>query len=147
MNARLKSLFSFSGRSSRLGYWRGQLLLALLLAGVWVATLFAVMATPFGAVLGLLGLPLIVLAAAIATRRLHDRNKGMAWLAVFWLAPFLCYMLAEVLSEHEGAAILATAPLSLAGFGLSVWGLIEIGFLRGSVAANRFGEPPPVRRI
>lgn len=139
---RLKPLFTFEGRAARVTYWRRQVLISLLLAVVWVAILFAIMAGQPGAFLAVFLLPVLALSVSIALRRLHDRDKGWPWLALFWLGPFGCFVAAEMLTGYgETAAVAALVPL-LAGAGLALWATVEIGFLRGTSGPNRFGPEP-----
>ena len=37
---------------------------------------------------------------------------------------------------------LVSFPLSLAGLVVAVWGLVELGFLRGTVGPNQYGPDP-----
>lgn len=143
-------VLAFRGRLSRLGYWRWQLALVLITAAI---TFGAVALTMNGAprwVAALAFAPMIVAVAAAAgviARRLHDRGRAAWWLLVFVIAPWGLAALSVLLAERSlpddpagfGPAILAA---SLASIALNVWGFVEIGLLRGSADANRFGPPP-----
>ena len=37
--------------------------------------------------------------------------------------------------------------LGLAGFGISIWALVELGFLRGTVGPNQYGPDPLEGRV
>jgi uncharacterized membrane protein YhaH (DUF805 family) len=142
---RLQRLFSLSGRSSRLDYWRVQRDLTLAAAIVLCLT---VLATQLGGWLGgapflLLG-PIQVAGVCVAVRRLHDRNRRGGWLLVFWLAPYALIATASALSSgHGGWGLLASPLMSLAGLFLYAWGWIELGFRRGARGFNAFGAPSP----
>jgi uncharacterized membrane protein YhaH (DUF805 family) len=133
-------LFSFKGRVNRVAYWR-----LAILSGLFVAVLFAgsyVLASAgLPAWLPLLLLPfLLVPAVSVPVKRLHDRNKSGWWLLVFSGAPFALNGVVEWWGDdaRKAWAVLAAALTSL---GLSIWGLVEIGFLRGTPGPNRYGEP------
>jgi uncharacterized membrane protein YhaH (DUF805 family) len=79
-------------------------------------------------------------AFAIGIRRLHDRNKN-GWLVVlFYVAPSI---LGGIANTSEQAAV--SFVLGLASFVISIWGLVELGFLRGTVGPNKYG-PDPLQR-
>lgn len=140
----LMSYLSISGRLRRRDYWRRTLaVLGILLAGSLLAYLFrdgneiaVLMLAAVGAISMVVG---IVVTIASAVRRLHDRNKSGWWLLLFLFLPTLLNTLAGA-GGDEGAAF------ALIGLPFSIWGLIEIGILRGTIGPNRFGEdplPPP----
>ena len=141
---RLKSLFSFGGRTSRLGYWRIQLAIAAMIAIIWVATIFVAMEAGHLAVIPLsLLLPVLLVGLAVAVRRLHDRDKGAWWLVPFWLLPSACFAIAQFLTEQTGDGGLAAVGALLAGLAFNVWAFVEIGCRRGTPGPNRFGPVPP----
>jgi uncharacterized membrane protein YhaH (DUF805 family) len=113
---------------------------------VLVAGNFAVIA--LGRVGGLVFaafLPILAINLAAALRRLHDRNKGVGWLLLFQFGPLASGGVAQLLAASASAAAqLAAALVALGSLGLSLWSLIEIGFLRGSSTPNRFGDPVTV---
>ena len=139
-------LFSFRGRASRLTYWRTALLCIALGALVVTAGYFAVIAIgpPGGLVFAALA-PILLINLSVALRRLHDRGKGIGWLLLFQFGPLVTSALAQQLARAVSPILqLGSLPLSLISLGLSLWGLVEIGFLRGQPAANRFGDPAGV---
>ena len=105
----LQILFSFQGRIPRKAYW---------LYGVLALLLFSVLATLLLGIVGLQGRKaeavanaLIVWPAlAVAVKRWHDRDKS-GWWVLINLIPIVGV----------------------------IWSLVENGFLRGTVGANRFG--------
>jgi uncharacterized membrane protein YhaH (DUF805 family) len=72
---------------------------------------------------------------ALGAKRLHDRNKSAWWLALFWLLPGVL----QGIGEQIGTAGIV---LSIAAFAISIWGLVELGFLRGTVGPNQYGPDP-----
>jgi uncharacterized membrane protein YhaH (DUF805 family) len=138
-------LFSFSGRLNRKPYWLTTLCIVLVLLVVMVLA-FAMggagLATGDFSGLGVLliivvlaYIPLLWIGLAISAKRLHDRNKSAWWLVLFYLVPAIL----QGVGEQIGTAGII---LTLAGFGISIWALVEIGFLRGTVGPNQYGPDP-----
>ena len=80
--------------------------------------------------------------AAVTVKRLHDRNKAWWWIVVFIFAPDALFGLAEVLADSETANESALFAIQFAALALAAWGAVELGFLRGTAGANRFGPDP-----
>src|SRR5688572_6407702 len=132
-------LFSFSGRLNRKPYWLTTLCIILVLFVVMILV-FAMggagLATGDFSGLGVLliiivlaYIPLLWIGLAISAKRLHDRNKSAWWLVLFYLVPAILQGVGEQLGT-------AGIILTLAGLGISIWALVEIGFLRGTVGPN-----------
>lgn len=82
-------------------------------------------------------LALIWIGLALGIKRLHDRDKSGWWLLLFYFVPSVL--------ETIGAAILGSGAMFILGSigaGISIWGLIEIGFLRGTSGQNSYGPDP-----
>lgn len=130
----LNLYFNVRGRISRSRYWLG--MLGVLAA---IAAMFAIIwltAYP------LLALPLILFVFVsvyiLAIKRLHDRGKSGWWTLLFLLVPGTFDRLSNRLTDGEPlwwVLVLAAAALSL-------WGLIEVGFLRGTDGDNDYGPDP-----
>jgi uncharacterized membrane protein YhaH (DUF805 family) len=138
----LLKYMSFHGRANRQRYW----LTALSLVGlIFVSAMVAVMPTavPLLAVVIIpVWVALFVAVFANAARRLHDRNKSAWWLLLFYVVPTILGMPAELADgTSEGFQGLA-ALLALVGLPFSIWGLVEMGFLGGTLGPNRFGDDP-----
>jgi uncharacterized membrane protein YhaH (DUF805 family) len=142
-------LWSFEGRINRQPYWLASLAtviaLSALVGFVFSSTGVGVFA---GDLTGGLGVALLILAAsipfiwiglALGAKRLHDRNKSAWWLLVFYVLP-------SVLERAAGYVGGAALVLGLASFAISIWALVELGFLRGTSGANRYG-PDPLARV
>jgi uncharacterized membrane protein YhaH (DUF805 family) len=132
-------LFSFRGRLSRLPYWIGTLISVVVMAGVMVL-LSSQVHTISGwgiAVCALLFAMMLWAVLALASKRLRDRGKGFGWLAFYLLLPPAI----EFLGGTTGSYGIAIA-VSLVSIGISIAGLIDMGFLRGTRGANRFGGDP-----
>jgi uncharacterized membrane protein YhaH (DUF805 family) len=78
-----------------------------------------------------------VSALAIGIKRLHDRDRSGWWILLFYFGPSV--LAAAQASTDAGFASLI---LGLGTFVISVWCLVELGFLRGTRGPNRFGPDP-----
>ena len=146
-------LFSFSGRLNRKPYWLTTLAMIAILIVVAVVLIIVVaggaaMSGNSGPAAGLAGLglglillmiviyiPLLWVGLALGAKRLHDRNKSAWWLVLFWLVPAIL----QGVGEQIGTAGIV---LSIGAFAISIWGLVELGFLRGTVGPNQYGPDP-----
>lgn len=138
---------SFGGRISRATYWQAGLaiLAYLLLLFVVMAAFLSGGDAPLperilGVALpvGILALPALYASFAIGLKRLHDRDKSGWWMLPFYVLPGLLDQWSRQLGEDAGAGL----AVSLASFALSLWAIVEFGFLRGTRGANRFGADP-----
>ena len=140
-------MFGASGRINRAKYWvstikfsfAGLLVAVILFTAAGVAALLLIVV----AVVTLI--PWLLWGFAITTERLHDRDKSAWWLVVFYLVPGVLGQLAKAawLAGTAGTALYYV--LALAGFALTIWGFVEIGFLRGTAGSNRYGPDPLLR--
>jgi uncharacterized membrane protein YhaH (DUF805 family) len=159
----LHLLFGFSGRINRGRFWLGVLLWIVF----WIIAFIVILVAGL-AILGVNitngSLPntdepakivklildyvvlFILLAAfsiaswvsglAIGIKRLHDRDKSGWWIVLFYvLPPFL----AGGGNQTEGGT---SGGLALISAVLYIWGLVWLGFLRGTRGPNRFGPDP-----
>ena len=81
-------------------------------------------------------------ALAIGIKRLHDRDRSGWWIVVFYFGPAV---LAAAQNSSDG--VLAWLVLGLGAFAVSIWSLVELGFLRGTSGPNRFGPDPLKREV
>lgn len=79
----------------------------------------------------------IWIGLAAAVRRLHDRAKPGWWSLPLWVAPHLLFGIGVV--ALQGNAGLATI---IASFALFLWGIIELGGLKGTAGPNAYGPDP-----
>lgn len=145
---KINGLLSFRGRASRLDYWRWFLLSSVLSGLLFAVSAFvALTEAPGSKILAgglLLGIVMLLWpAVAVGVRRLHDRNRPWWWIAVFGLLPFSLDVVA--MNGFPPSLAIIQPLLMLAGLAVSVWGLVDMGFLRGTRGPNRFG-PEPSRR-
>jgi uncharacterized membrane protein YhaH (DUF805 family) len=142
-------LFSPRGRINRAKYWLFVLVsiaimvvLIAIMSVVWAGRLYdsrGGAGFPGGAmiVVGIVYLALVIVGIFVGIKRLHDRDKSGWWLLVFYLAPMVLSWISAILSRNGIGIVLA-----LASFAISIWALVELGCLRGTVGPNRYGPDP-----
>ena len=130
--------FGFSGRANRAKYW---LVAAVNVAIMAVLTVLAIVgdAPVLWIVFIIVILVLMVSSVAVSIRRLHDRGKSGWWVLVFIFVPGLLQGIGSRLGDPVPMMI-----LGLADFAVSIWALVELGFLRGTQGDNAYG-PDPLR--
>jgi uncharacterized membrane protein YhaH (DUF805 family) len=150
----LAFFFGFRGRINRTKYW-----LALLIFVVAdVALLLLGLAFGNGAIFHLFSYPinLAIFASSLAVgvKRLHDRDRSAWWLFVFYFAPGLFALPALALmwgamgsfGDARDVSLFLLRLCLVGAFALAIWGLVEMGFLRGTTGYNRFGPDPLAER-
>lgn len=135
--SRILPYFSFQGRANRQPYW----LTALsLVGGMLLASLLAYAVPLAGIVMaGLVYLACLVVGLSVAVRRLHDRGKTGWWLLPMYLPLILVSALGALVQASPGEPNVVFSALTLP---FSIWILVELGCLRGTVGPNRFGPDP-----
>jgi uncharacterized membrane protein YhaH (DUF805 family) len=129
------SLFlSFRGRIGRTQWWLG-MLVVVLVAAVMLAIAFwgnaPIFALPFI-------LFVFVSIYALAVKRVHDRGRSGWWVLVFIFVPGVLDRITDRLTEESPLWWV----LVLIGSALTIWGLIELGFRRGTEGTNDYGPDP-----
>lgn len=133
-------LFSFEGRVNRAKYW----LVALVTIGLSIAIAFLLIAVALNSIAGFSVLALLILiptyvGVVVGVKRLHDRNKSGWWLLLYYLVPGILTGIAG--DSYEGTNL----ALNVVGHAISLWALIDLGFLRGTAGPNDYG-PDPLER-
>ena len=156
---------SFEGRLNRKPFWLGILLLVAisividLAFVVYLAVRFGVpesadvsewalwqnnLASQVKLANFVLQLVLLYPSAALMVKRLHDRNRP-GYFAVFGLAPGLLYNLVDIAgstSSDPAEMNLLEIVLLIVTIAVGIWFFVELGCLRGTVGANRYGPDP-----
>jgi uncharacterized membrane protein YhaH (DUF805 family) len=141
---KLKRLMSLQSRANRKTYWLIMLTQILsifgIVAAVAICTGFLVSASNgvWFVILFPVTLFLIWIGFAAVIRRLHDRDMSGWWILFFYVVPNILSSAVDKNSNLNGAQVL----VMVAAFVISVWGLVEIGFRRGTPGPNRFGPMP-----
>lgn len=130
--------FGFNGRANRAKWWLVTVVNVLIIAvltGVAVVGGSPALWIVFIVVLLVIWYSSVV----IAIKRLHDRRKPGWWVLVFIIAPGVLQGIGGRLGDPVPMMI-----LGVAGFAISIWALVELGFLRGTPGDNAYG-PDPLR--
>jgi uncharacterized membrane protein YhaH (DUF805 family) len=141
----LRLFFSFRGRVNRARFWLVSVTW-FILGGVldYVWSVSGAADVPVGrnhlvdAALVAIMLPPLASCLAVGVTRLHDRNKTAWWMLVFYLCPPIIETFAQ-LADLDSALMVNLMVLS--GI-VTVWAVVELGCLRGTVGANRYGPDP-----
>jgi len=147
--------FGFEGRINRAKCWRVMALNSLCLL-TFVLFVWLNLGVSFGSADAKSGIPLSIAVlfgtlgpaliasmwcfAAIAIKRLHDRDRSGWWMVVFFIVPPLLDKVCDLLGNPAAAFV-----VSLASAGLSLWAFVEIFYLKGTQGPNRFGSDPLAR--
>lgn len=136
--------FSFRGRLNRAKYWTITVVnLAVLFVLFFIG--YATGSMKAFAVAGIAFIPVFVSGLAIAVRRLHDRNKSAWWLLLFYLLPVVLHAVRdELMRFHETTAFFLAFACAVLSAIISIWALVELGFLRGTNGPNRYGPDPVI---
>lgn len=128
---------TFTGRINRAKYWIAVICCAVFLLAVVGVTITVASSidTVFRAAL-IAYVPLIYVGVVTGIKRLHDRNKSGWWIVLLYGGPMLLSWIGAVISNSAGIFI------QLIGLIISLWGLVELGFLRGTIGSNRYGPDP-----
>jgi uncharacterized membrane protein YhaH (DUF805 family) len=128
-------LFNFSGRINRAKYW----IAAAIYFAVIVIAVLLFFVFGFGAlyyvVVVVLYIAILISGIAVGIKRLHDRDKSAWWLLLFYVVPGV---LGGIGMAAGGWHWLFDVP----SWAISLWALIEFGFLRGTSGANQYGPDP-----
>ena len=119
-NAIKKDYFSFDGRINRQPFWMRTLMLwVAIFVLAMIGALLMTIAGDSSVVAGIVGLvaivayiPLLIAALSLNIRRCHDRGRA-GWFLILSVVPIV-----------------------------SIWYLIEIGFLPGTPGSNEYGDDP-----
>lgn len=129
-------LFGFHGRINRAKFWLSIVVLIAAMTSIIVAILVTLPPGVAAVALWLAMIAALYVGTATAAKRLHDRDRNAGWMAVFFGAP-------AVLESIAASGIEAIGPaLSFTAVAITAWALVELGFLRGTAGATRFGPDP-----
>jgi uncharacterized membrane protein YhaH (DUF805 family) len=146
-------LFSFRGRINRAKYWLA--LLVFLVADIVLELVGWALGdgVTFQLLSFVVNLAVFIATIAVCIKRLHDRDRSVWWLLLFYGGPgvviiiglFIFWAAADAVAMTAAWASLGLRLCLLGGFALVIWGFVEIGCRRGTAGYNRFG-PDPLKR-
>ncbi|WP_039974650.1 DUF805 domain-containing protein [Vibrio jasicida] len=130
-------LFSFQGRIGRKTYWMWNIIYYIMILGfgAGISKLFPAFSY---ILLPIFLLILLIPDLAITTKRWHDRNKSIYWLALN--IPLIIGRVATPMT-NPAAQDPSTPQMMVASISLicGLWILVECGFLKGTVGQNNYG--------
>jgi len=127
-------LFSFQGRINRAKYWIAVVVYGSLLIAIFGLGFYFHFSAWFIVAALLLILAMGISGIAVGIKRLHDRDKTGWWLLLFYLLPPVF----DGLSRSIGFAL----AFHVASAAVSLWMLVEFGFLAGTSGPNQYGADP-----
>jgi len=129
----LELLFG-SVRINRAKYWLTFVIYPVALIALYVIFVFAFPVDVATFLVFIAFIPIIISGIAVAIKRLHDRDKSGCWLLVFYALPSAL----GGIGPYTGLDYV----FKLAAFALSIWALVELGFLRGTSGPSQYGPDP-----
>jgi uncharacterized membrane protein YhaH (DUF805 family) len=136
--------FGFKGRIGRLSWWAGMLTSALAFILAHFITTRLLQPSAYGLVGVIFSLGVLYMILALIAKRLHDRNRSGLWAILFYIVPKALDSIAETLERfevtNEGSLVQWVLLISAAALGL--WGLVELGVLKGTQGPNDYGPDP-----
>jgi uncharacterized membrane protein YhaH (DUF805 family) len=131
-----------SGRINRAKFWIVTLCVVVFFLAVIGVTMAVTssMDAMFRAAL-IAYIPIIYVGVINGIKRLHDRNKSGWWVLLFYGAPTALSAIAALLDSATETSMLLLL-LQVFSLGISIWGLIELGCLRGTIGHNKYGSDP-----
>lgn len=133
-------LFSFRGRIGRKTFWIWNVIyyVSILGFGVGISKLIPAFSH---VLLPVFLLVILIPDLAITTKRWHDRDKSIYWLAlnIPLVLGRIATPITSPVSQEPSAVQLFIASISLI---CGVWILVECGFLKGTTGSNKYGPDP-----
>lgn len=137
----LRGILRWRGRAPRRQYWvaMGVAAAGCLLGVAITVGAYGVGFATAGFAIGVLVLLASLLPLGVTTvQRLRDRNHSTPVWLVMIVGPGFAVDLAGRMREQP---VLNVALLA-AGGAIFIWSVVELGFLRGTVGRNRYGDDP-----
>lgn len=131
--------YLFTGRDGRINrkpYWLGSIVLIV----VSIVLQLVLMPVLGPLVTFVISLPIFFAAFALSIKRGHDRDRPDAYIIAFYLL-LLGFQIVALTSDPLNPSMLA----AVLGIPVGIWAivmLIDLGFLRGTRGANRYGPDP-----
>ncbi|PFG45429.1 uncharacterized membrane protein YhaH (DUF805 family) [Vibrio sp. ES.051] len=133
-------LFSFQGRINRKTYWIWNVIyyVSILGFGVGVNQLFPTFSY---LLLPIFLLIILIPDLAITTKRWHDRDKSIYWLAlnIPLVVGRIATPITSPIAQEPSMPQMLIASISLI---CGLWILVECGFLKGTAGPNKYGPEP-----
>jgi uncharacterized membrane protein YhaH (DUF805 family) len=134
--------FNFSGRINRAKYWLATLVFSAIYIVLAIVGYLTDNSAIYQAINGMLNIVIFISSLAVGVKRLHDRNKSGWYLVLFYIVPGILVTAGIAISTFMEDSIVLASILGLAAFAIGVWAFVELGCLRGTFGANRYGPDP-----
>ncbi|MGH6924726.1 MAG: DUF805 domain-containing protein [Propylenella sp.] len=151
--------FSFDGRINRAKWWLAALVFVVISIVIWfvVLPLLGISIWSMGASTGgtlasiVVTLILAYPVTAVMVKRLNDRDRPAWFAAIFWAPTVLSYIgqltgLGYSMQMMAGEEVMMPTGIgwviNILMLGIVIWGLVELGCLRGTAGPNRHGPDP-----
>jgi uncharacterized membrane protein YhaH (DUF805 family) len=131
-----------SGRINRAKFW-----IVALCCGVFFLAVLGITVAVSGSLSAVFGaaiiayIPMIYVGVVNAIKRMHDRNKTGWWVVLFYGAPFVLPLVAAILPGGSDTSV-GLLLVQLVSLIISIWALVELGCLRGTIGQNKYGPDP-----
>jgi len=127
---------SFEGRINRQPYWIGAL---VLVGALIVINLVLILLAGFAGLIIVYIISLLVIYPSLAMmiKRFHDRNKSGWWSLIFYIPAIINGVISA--SAPDSSLTMITGLITLV---VSIWFLVELGFLKGTDGPNDYGPDP-----
>ncbi|GAJ72233.1 LOW QUALITY PROTEIN: predicted membrane protein [Vibrio sp. JCM 18904] len=134
-------LFSFQGRINRKTYWIWNVIYYVSILAL-VPVLASCFLTLSYVLLPIFLVVLLIPDLAITTKRWHDRNKSIYWLALN--IPLIIGRIATPMTSPAAQEPSTPPQMFVASISLicGLWILIECGLLKGTSGPNQYGPEP-----
>jgi uncharacterized membrane protein YhaH (DUF805 family) len=134
--------FKFNGRINRAKFWIAVLIYTVINVVMAILGYISDDSAVFQAVNGMLGIVIFISSLAVGVKRLHDRSKSGWYLVLFYIIPSILIVAGIAVGTIMEDSIMIASILGLVAAAIGIWAFIELGCLRGTVGANRYGPDP-----
>lgn len=130
-------LTSFEGRINRKPYWLATL--ALIVAVIVLNIIIFAIVGVMGLVVGYIIIAILTIypSLALMTKRFHDRGKSGWWSLVFYAPTLINSAISYV--DPGGTLTMISSIIMLI---VTIWLIVELGFLKGKPGSNEYGPNP-----
>ncbi len=139
-------LFSFRGRLNRANYWLAQLIYVGINLILVLLRLVMMPGLSYDALSSVLNFGVFISGLAVATKRLHDRNKSAWWLLPYYVVPALIVLAVVAYLNAVEQPPDYIDDFLLIPLAIWLWVIVDLGCLAGSAGSNKYGPDPLARR-
>ena len=136
--------FGFKGRINRAKWWLAVLIYFVI--GLILQIIVQAVEESFAVnTLNLIvNVALFISALAVGSKCLHDRDKSGWWLLLLYITPTVLIMIGTLsyfygIGAESDAAVIVGGVFNLVSLGFLIWMVVELGCLRGTIGANKYG--------